>query len=152
MKKLNRRRSGEHGQTMTEFALALPVLLLVLVGTVVFGIAFNNYETLTFATNIGAQQLSISRGPTGDPCATTASGVKNAAPFLNTTHTLYTIVLNGVTATTASANPSCSSYQSDVGEGDTATVTVTYPCSLQILLFNPAPSCLLTAQTSVIIQ
>ena len=34
---------NEQGQTMTEFALVLPVLALILFGVIQFGIAFNNF-------------------------------------------------------------------------------------------------------------
>ena len=152
MGRFNGRRLDEHGQTMVEFALALPVLLLILVGTVMFGVALSNYATLTFATNAAAQQLSFSRGPSGDPCNLTATTLQKAAPGLNSSNLKYTIVLNGVTAANNVASPTCSGDQSDLVVSETASVTVTYPCNLQILTYNPAPSCLLTAQTSVIIQ
>jgi hypothetical protein len=37
---------SEQGQSLTEFALALPVLALLLFAVIQFGIAFNNYITL----------------------------------------------------------------------------------------------------------
>jgi len=63
----------ERGQTLTEFALGVPVLLTLLVGVAVLGVAFNNYLTLNYATNTAAQKLPISRGPqTTDPCFLTS--------------------------------------------------------------------------------
>ena len=47
---------------MVEMALVLPVLLLVITGILIFGLAFNNYLLLTEATSVGARTLAISRG------------------------------------------------------------------------------------------
>ena len=40
---------GQRGQTMTEFAIVLPIFLLLLLGIAQGGIAFNNYVQLTDA-------------------------------------------------------------------------------------------------------
>jgi len=37
-------------------------------------------------------------------------------------------------------------------QGQAASVTVTYPCNLKLFNYNPAPNCLLTAQTTEVIQ
>jgi len=42
---------NERGQTMTEFAFVLPILLVVLFGIIQFGIIFNNYVALTDAAD-----------------------------------------------------------------------------------------------------
>ena len=44
---------SERGQSLTEFALALPILALLLFAVIQFGIVFNNYVTLTDATRAG---------------------------------------------------------------------------------------------------
>jgi Flp pilus assembly protein TadG len=46
---------------MTEFALVLPVLALLLFGIIQFGIAFNNYLTLTDAVRASARKAAVSR-------------------------------------------------------------------------------------------
>jgi Flp pilus assembly protein TadG len=51
----------EQGQTMTEFAIILPILCLLLFGIIQFGILFNNYVTLTDATRAGARKGAVSR-------------------------------------------------------------------------------------------
>src|SRR5439155_25183159 len=55
------RLKNERGQTMTEFALVLPVLALVLFAVIQFGIVFNNYVTLTDATRAGARKAAVGR-------------------------------------------------------------------------------------------
>lgn len=52
--KRNRIR-GERGQTMTEFAIVLPIFLLLLLGIAQGGVAFHNYIQLTDATRAGAR-------------------------------------------------------------------------------------------------
>jgi Flp pilus assembly protein TadG len=46
---------GQRGQTMTEFAIVLPIFLMLLLGIAQGGIAFNNYVQLTDATRAGAR-------------------------------------------------------------------------------------------------
>ena len=49
------------GQSLTEFALALPILALLLFAVIQFGVAFNNYVTLTDATRAGARKAAVGR-------------------------------------------------------------------------------------------
>jgi Flp pilus assembly protein TadG len=56
-----RRASSEGGQAYVEFALILPVLLLVVMGIIQFGNAFRTYITLTDATRVGGRQAAVSR-------------------------------------------------------------------------------------------
>jgi len=46
---------SERGQSLVEFALALPILVLLLFAVIQFGVVFNNYVTLTDATRAGAR-------------------------------------------------------------------------------------------------
>jgi Flp pilus assembly protein TadG len=148
MGKFNRRRVGQRGQSTVELALALPLLLTLLIGAVEFGVAFNNELALTFATTAGGQLLSISRGQTTDPCHTASQAVYSAAPNLNQSNLNFTITLGGHSFT----SPSCSGQQDYLVQSQSAQVTVTYPCNLQLFGFNPAPNCALSAQTTVLIQ
>ncbi|MFY9580119.1 MAG: TadE family protein, partial [Gaiellaceae bacterium] len=50
----------EQGQTMTEFAIVLPILVVLPFGIVQFGIAFNNYVTITDAARAGARVAAVS--------------------------------------------------------------------------------------------
>jgi Flp pilus assembly protein TadG len=151
------RARDEQGQTLLEFALVLPALLTLLLGVIVFGLAFNNYLTLTNATTIGAQLLSISRGQTTDPCQTTSQAVYAAAPNLTQANLKFTIVLNGTSVANNVATPSCPANGTggtglQLAAGQSAAVKVTYPCNLNFFLFNPAPGCTLTAQTTEAVQ
>ena len=150
------RARDEQGQALVEFALILSLLLALLLGIIVLGVAFNNYLTLTNAVNMGAQALSISRGETTDPCMTTSQAVYAAAPNFTQANLQFTIVLwtSSTTSTTVGpvANPTCSGDQTLLTAGQQAAVTVTYPCKIKFFGFNPAPNCTLTAQTSEAVQ
>jgi len=145
MARPDRRSLHERGQAVLEFALGLPLLLTLITGLVMFGVAFNNDLTLTYATEAAAQLLSISRGQTSDPCATTSSAFYSAAPYLTASSLGFTIVLGGQKYT----GTSCASAQ--LVESETAQVTVTYPCSLGIFGFGVS-NFSLTAQTTALIQ
>ena len=58
MKRISLR--NQDGQSMAEFALVLPILAFLLFAVIQFGIAFNNYITLTDATRAGARKASAS--------------------------------------------------------------------------------------------
>jgi len=162
---------GEQGASMVETALMLPILCGILMGILAFGVAFGNYLTLSNATAMASQALSISRGQSLDPCATTYNAFKLGAPSLALSGLTFTIDVDSAPVSGQSESvvytlwnggtgqtPSCSSTSlttgsaADMVQGDVASVTVTYPCNLVIYGHNFAPSCTLTAQTSEVIQ
>jgi Flp pilus assembly pilin Flp len=77
-----RRLRDEKGQTMVEFALALPILLLIMFGVIQFGIVYNDYVTLTDATRAGARKAAVSRHE-ADPEGVTIEAVENSASGLD---------------------------------------------------------------------
>jgi Flp pilus assembly protein TadG len=105
--------SSERAQTMTEFALVLPVLALLLFGIIQFGIAFNNYVTLTDGTRAGARKAAVSR-QAPDPVGAATQAVRDSAHDLN------------------QGNLSVS-VSSDWQPGHDVTVTATYPYSISLL-------------------
>jgi Flp pilus assembly protein TadG len=52
-------RSQERGQSLLEFAMVLPVLLLLAIGTIEFGRAYYHYNTLSKAVRQGARYMSM---------------------------------------------------------------------------------------------
>ena len=98
---------------MTEFAIVLPILVVLVFGIIQFGILFNNYVTVTDAVRAGARKAAVSR-QTSDPTNTTITAVRNAARDLNQTNLDVS-----VSSTWAPA--------SDV------SVTATYPYSIKLL-------------------
>jgi hypothetical protein len=56
---LRRSRSEETGAELIEFALVLPILLLIVAGIVDFGFLFQRYEVVTNAAREGARIASL---------------------------------------------------------------------------------------------
>ena len=150
------RTRNEEGQSLVEFALVLPVLMLLLTGMMTFGIALHNYLELTNAVSVGARLLAISRVQTTNPCATAATAVYQAAPFLKPANLMFTFVLNGNTYSYPGAT--CTSSSTTTGaagnlvQGLPAQVKATYPCNLRVYGVNYVPGCTMTAQTTELVQ
>jgi Flp pilus assembly protein TadG len=107
----------EHGQAAAELALVLPIFAALVLGIAQFGIAFNNYMTLTDATRAGARQAAVSRFA-NDNGASAIASVKASASGLDMTK------LKPITVT---ATPNWTAT------GSTVTVTASYPYSINIL-------------------
>lgn len=148
------KKDEDHGNALIELAVTLPPLLLVATGIWVMGFAMNNYLILTNATTVAARQLSISRGQTLDPCAVAVAALKAVAPTLTPGSFTYSFTLN----TTTYTGSSCSSGSYTTGapsnlvQGQPASMTVNYPCSLQAYKANFAPTCNLQAQMTELVQ
>ena len=52
---------SERGQTAVEFALVAPLLIVLLLGVIQVGLAFNHYVTLTDAARAGARKAVVAR-------------------------------------------------------------------------------------------
>ena len=98
---------------MTEFALVLPVLALILFAVIQFGIVFNNYVQLTDATRAGARKAAVSR-QTSDPVGTTVAAVRSSAKDLKQSDLSVTV---------------SSTWQPTAD----VSVTATYPYSISLL-------------------
>jgi Flp pilus assembly protein TadG len=141
-------KSDETGGSLVEFALCLPVLLILVTGMMSFGIAINNYMTLTNAVEVGARQLAISRGQVTDPCSTISATIGSASPLLKSASLSYTFTLNG----TAYPGTTCTAGAAQLVQGTAAQVQVTYPCTLSLYGKNLVPGCTLQAQTTELVQ
>jgi Flp pilus assembly protein TadG len=104
----------EHGQTMAEFAIVLPLLALLLFSIVQFGIVFNQYVTLTDAVRAGARKAAVSRN-LSDPEGATEAQVVAAATDLDPA---------GLEVTVSPPSPWTT--------GSDVTVTATYPYSISL--------------------
>lgn len=137
----------QRGQSLIEFTIVMPLLLVLTTGVVSFGLALHNFLVLTNAVSTGAQLLSISRGQTTDPCATAYTAITNAAPGLTSGLSL-TFVINGTTYT---AVTSCTGGAANMAQGASAQITATYPCVLSVVGMSGS-SCSLKTQTTEFIQ
>lgn len=146
--------SRGEGQSLVEFALVLPVLLMVLMGIFSVGMFVQSYQQLTYVENQGLitlQQLPDTSAA-ADPCSAVATAVIGAAAHLSTTGSngiQMKIKFNteGVSyPTTGTSSPtgfSCGSGAAYVYDGQSVTFTVTFPCSLSVYGVNFTPNCML---------
>jgi Flp pilus assembly protein TadG len=139
------------GMAALEFALTVPALLIIMLGATQFGLTFNNYLMLTNATQAGTRQFALSRG-SNTLAADAVNMVYGSAPNLSPAN--LTIILKvGVTQCasvpplTSAANAACKTAM-DSAQGQAATLTSTYPCTLRIYGHDYLPHCTLTAQTT----
>jgi Flp pilus assembly protein TadG len=146
---------GEHGQSLVEFALLLPILLLLTTGIFVFGVAMNNYMQLTNAVSMGARTVAINAGLTTDPCAVASNAIIAAAPGLSASSLSFSYSFNGTPATGKTCNcaSTTASYAGDLMSGTNVTVTATYPLNLSVYgkVFNLS-NAVLTASSTELVQ
>jgi Flp pilus assembly protein TadG len=104
---------NEKGQSMTEFALVLPILALLLFGVIQFGIVFNNYIQLTDAVRAGARKGAVGRH-LPNPQGAVIQTVRDASTSLNQSDLNVSVT---------------SSWQ----QGTDVTVSASYPYSISLL-------------------
>lgn len=73
---------SERGQTMVEFALVGPLLLVIVFAVIQFGILYNNYVTITDAARAGARKAAVSR-LAASPAAEAENAVRASAAGLD---------------------------------------------------------------------
>ncbi len=119
------------GAVIVEFAAVLPVLLLLLVGVLQFGLFFYQYTALTEATAAGIRQFSISRLD-ANGYNDTVNAIIDASSNLTITSSMITLAVNGTACTTNSGCASAlvtAAQQGQTGNIQPLTVTVSYPCT-----------------------
>lgn len=72
-------RAGGHGQDLIEFALVLPLLLLLLTGIMEFALAVMAYNTVANAAREGARYGIVHVRRDGSDCADQAGAIEEAA-------------------------------------------------------------------------
>jgi Flp pilus assembly protein TadG len=109
---------SERGAAAVEFAILLPLLLMLVLGTIEFGRAYNAQITLTNAARDGVRVMAIGNDPSG---AKTAA--KNAAASVSTS-----IPTSDITVSTSA----CSA-------GAQVTLTIKYTLSTLTGIAGPFP-------------
>ena len=103
----------KRGQAVVEFALVLPVFILILVGIMEFGLVFHQYLVVTSASREGARVAALG-GTDADVAAVVTTAVGNINQGLLTT----------------AVSPAART------RGDAVTVTVTNRVPIQTPLFS----------------
>jgi Flp pilus assembly protein TadG len=101
----------EDGQAFVEFAIVLPILVLLVFGITQFGLAFRNYLAITDAARVGARAAAVKR--TSGACTAARSAIQN---------TVSTGQWGQISSRiTCIAGPNV---------GDQVKITITYPYSI----------------------
>ena len=95
-------RSGSEGAAILEFALVLPLLLLLLTGIFSVTMALITYEKIGEAAFVGAQVFQNDRGmlgATGDPCAAAQTQTATVLSGWNSSLITYTVAITDAAGT-----------------------------------------------------
>jgi Flp pilus assembly protein TadG len=111
--------SRTDGQAFVEFAIVLPVLVMLLMGIVQFGLAFHNYLSITDATRVGARAAAVKR--TAGACAAATTAIQNTVSAKQ-----WSEISTRITCTTPDGTDT----------GDPVKVTVEYPYSIGLPGFS----------------
>lgn len=149
---LQRARRDDGGANLVEMGLMIPVALLTLSGIIAVIVYLNNQLELENATSIAGEYLSLNRGTSlaADPCATFVGAFAQVSPAFDGTQLGYSILFSG--SSTPYTGTTCKPAATYMTQNATATITVTYPCSLAVYGANLVPGCTLTYTIAEIIQ
>jgi Flp pilus assembly protein TadG len=111
------KRDSERGAAAVEFAILLPLLLMLVLGTIEFGRAYNAQITLTNAARDGVRVMAINNDPTA---------AKKAAQ--NAAASVSTIPVSDITL----SSTTCST-------GNQVTLTINYTLSTITGIAGPFP-------------
>jgi Flp pilus assembly protein TadG len=105
---------NQEGQSVAEFALVLPLLMVILLGILQFGVLFRDYLAVTDAVRAGARKAAVSRSA-ASPTTACENAVKSAATDLNVADDLIV---------------KCTSTW---GPGEDVEVSASYPYEINLL-------------------
>jgi Flp pilus assembly protein TadG len=112
--------SRQSGQSLVEFAIALPLLSVLLFGIIQYGFIFATYITLRNASSIGARQAIINSGTGATGTSNIVAAAANAVgPLLDPNQAQVTVVATNLTS------------------GSGTSVQVSYPLKLIISFVVP---------------
>jgi Flp pilus assembly protein TadG len=101
----------QEGQAFVEFAIVLPILVLLVFGITQFGLAFRNYLAITDAARVAARAAAVKR--TNSPCTAARTAIENTVSTGQ-----WAQISSRITCT---AGPNT---------GDQVKITITYPYSI----------------------
>jgi|GEM_PF-2035470 len=154
----------EHGGSLVEMALVLPIIMTMLTGIFSFSVALYQKLQLAEAVSNAGRVMAQERGDT-DPCATTASAIYAAAPALSKSNLTLTFTLGGTNSSgtisggtayggTKGTAPTCTAAgnggASAMQAGWPAQIQATYPCTLGIYGLSFASCNLGTLEAEVV--
>jgi len=110
----------QKGAALLEFAIVLPLILLIALGIMQFGSFLNSYTILANATAVGARFFAA-QGGSSTAYNDTKNQVITSAAALNVNNLVITMAVAGINCT----DPNCGT-KLIAGQGGQATVIVSY--------------------------
>jgi Flp pilus assembly protein TadG len=150
--------SGNDGGSLVEFALSLPLMMMLITGMFTFGLSVNNYMVLTTGVGGAARALALSRGQTSpalaasDPCQFAVNVGQASATTIQggiTWQIIWTTTNSSGSQVSTTYSNSCAGLA--LNSGDTVQVKGTHPYSIQMYGWLPQ-SFNMSAQTSELVQ
>lgn len=140
MRRAIRRRGGDSGASAVEFALVVPVLILLVIGIISFGVLFAQQLALNNGVRQGARTIVV-EGSSGKTCADAVTAVRTAtgpAIAMNTGAIDVKVQRSGSNPCGTGNNPTSStvvctgSFNATTNTQEGVVVTATYRASLLI--------------------
>jgi Flp pilus assembly protein TadG len=125
---MRRSESGERGAAVVEFALVLPILVLLVFGIIDFGQGFNAQVELRGAVREGARALALGACASSSTTNSTCSSPPYAETVVQNAASNYN--LSGHFSSETMCSPG------DGAKGINATITVNYPLTYYVSLFG----------------
>lgn len=154
------------GGSLVEFALILPMMMILITGMFSIGIALNSFISLTNGVNAGARAFAMSRlvtvktaggGTTTitDPCAYAVQAAQSTSPGVAsgsvTFQITWTTTNSSGTSVSTSYSNTCPGLGSSISAGDNVQMKASYPFTLILYGWRPG-SLAIQAQTAELIQ
>ena len=145
------------GAVLVEFTILAPVLVLMLLGVLQFGLLYYYRISVTTAAVVGARMLSTSRSDQ-TPYSDIVAAIQNSSSNLNASNLTITLATyNGTAWVTCNTNTSCSGAIGNAygpQNPQPASVTVSYPCPILIPTswVNLSGICPMTSTVTVRVQ
>jgi len=157
----------DDGGSLVEFALVLPMVMILITGMASFGLLLNNYIMLSHATDVGARYIAVNNGNfsngASNPCALAATQIQNAAGTLAASSLSYSITFTSASGSSYSAFTSSNGSSSfgtgsscgttgtaEMASGGTVTISVQYPAALFVYGWTPSNINLVNTTTEMI--
>ena len=131
------RRSDERGTALVEFAIVVPLLILLVCGTIDFGLIFGGYQSMENGVEsasrvISLDQVTPSPNCTGGPSPATANAVCNVVASLGNLEGLNSNTLAvGICFVAPGATPSCGGSTSLPGNSVSDDVEICAQATMQ---------------------
>jgi Flp pilus assembly protein TadG len=108
---------GDRGQSMVEFAVVLPIIVMLFLAIWQLGVGFHNYLAITDAARVGARAAAVNRASSTGPC----QAAKNAIQATVST-AQWSVISSRITCTPATPGATGTSY----------TVSIAYPITINV--------------------